>query len=559
MIQQSFMKNNTALRYVFYSLWFVCALLQSAYTDLFDDEAYYWMFSQNMDWGYFDHPPLSAALIRCGTSLFGQNELGVRFFIIVLNLATIFIIEKLTKPQNLLLFYGLISSMAFLHFGFLALPDAPLLFFAALFYYFLSSYLEKENKINIIGLLIAITLMMYSKYHGILVIGFSIISNIKILKRKSFILVSVVSLLMYAPHFFWLYNNDFITLKYHLFERTLANRADPNILDFLAGLPVCLAGLSSIILIYYCYKFKPSLDIEKIYKVNFFGPIVFFFIMSFKGRVEVNWISISIIPMIVILFKQLNDTKPTHIKLMGTLSIISVLLIFVVRLFLMFDFAPKNIEFTFEFRNQQKWADDIKRKAGNLPVFFMNSYTAAAKHEFYAKSPSFSLNNIMGRKNHYTLKSEEVFWGDTVFLIANYSAEGTDTFIANKQICHYKIIPNYHSYSNVKLEPVDFPKELTKNTEIKLKINLTNHFKTIPDFAANKDYPSYLSYHFFKDGKLVKEQKTTTRLTNNMIGKTNDIVIHTPEQEGNYVLNLSITTGWLPATINSGYIKVKVK
>lgn len=60
----------------FYASWFLLSLLQAATTGLFDDEAYYWVYSQYLDWGYFDHPPMIAWLIKLGTSLFA-GELGV--------------------------------------------------------------------------------------------------------------------------------------------------------------------------------------------------------------------------------------------------------------------------------------------------------------------------------------------------------------------------------------------------------------------------------------------------------------------------------------------------
>jgi 4-amino-4-deoxy-L-arabinose transferase-like glycosyltransferase len=51
----------------------ICGLVEPSV-----DEAYYWDWSRHLAWGYFDHPPLSALLIRLGTSLFGNNAFGVR-------------------------------------------------------------------------------------------------------------------------------------------------------------------------------------------------------------------------------------------------------------------------------------------------------------------------------------------------------------------------------------------------------------------------------------------------------------------------------------------------
>ncbi len=42
------------------------------------DEAYYTLWSRFLSFGYLDHPPMVALLIRASTSLFGGSELGVR-------------------------------------------------------------------------------------------------------------------------------------------------------------------------------------------------------------------------------------------------------------------------------------------------------------------------------------------------------------------------------------------------------------------------------------------------------------------------------------------------
>jgi len=40
---------------------------------LHGDEAQYWAWSQNLDWGYFSKPPLIAWVIALPTSLFGNG------------------------------------------------------------------------------------------------------------------------------------------------------------------------------------------------------------------------------------------------------------------------------------------------------------------------------------------------------------------------------------------------------------------------------------------------------------------------------------------------------
>jgi len=75
------MKNLNNKHFLLLGAWFVINMLQSIFTGLHSDESYYWMYSQNLDWGYFDHPPMAALFIFLGSSVF-SGEVGVRIFLV---------------------------------------------------------------------------------------------------------------------------------------------------------------------------------------------------------------------------------------------------------------------------------------------------------------------------------------------------------------------------------------------------------------------------------------------------------------------------------------------
>src|SRR6185503_1452561 len=53
-------------------------VLRGAYlgsTELIPQEAYYWNYSQHLDIGYLDHPPIVAWLIWLGTLIFGKTAI----------------------------------------------------------------------------------------------------------------------------------------------------------------------------------------------------------------------------------------------------------------------------------------------------------------------------------------------------------------------------------------------------------------------------------------------------------------------------------------------------
>ena len=121
-------------RALFYATWLILGLIQASFTELQDDEAYYWVYSKFLSWGYFDHPPMIALLVKMGYSIF-PNELGVRLFPLLLNILSLFLIERLLDKKNSFLFYAIAISMAALQLGgFIAVPDIPLIFFTAFFF-----------------------------------------------------------------------------------------------------------------------------------------------------------------------------------------------------------------------------------------------------------------------------------------------------------------------------------------------------------------------------------------------------------------------------------------
>src|SRR5712671_8102429 len=84
------MSPNEA-RLVLNTAWTVAALVvlrlvAAAWTPLTFDEAYYWMWSKHLAGSYYDHPPMVAIVIRLGTMIAGDTELGVRVVSILLAL-----------------------------------------------------------------------------------------------------------------------------------------------------------------------------------------------------------------------------------------------------------------------------------------------------------------------------------------------------------------------------------------------------------------------------------------------------------------------------------------
>lgn len=100
-------------------------LIQSGAIGLGPDEAQYWTWSQSLSLGYYSKPPGIAWQIFLGTSLFGDTELGVRFFSLVIGLALPLVIYHMGKN-------GGISEQASF-FAALAFALSPMGFLSSLF------------------------------------------------------------------------------------------------------------------------------------------------------------------------------------------------------------------------------------------------------------------------------------------------------------------------------------------------------------------------------------------------------------------------------------------
>jgi len=70
---------------------FVLQLVVAACTPLDGDESLYWEWSRHLAWGYLDHPPGVAWMVRLGTALLGDTTLGVRLFGVIGNAAAAWI------------------------------------------------------------------------------------------------------------------------------------------------------------------------------------------------------------------------------------------------------------------------------------------------------------------------------------------------------------------------------------------------------------------------------------------------------------------------------------
>lgn len=382
-------------------------LLQAYFTPLIFDEAYYWHFAQNMAWGYFDHPPMVAFMIKLGSYLF-DGELGVRLVGCILSAGTFIVIwqciDTPKKNDYVVPFFVLVFSMALLNaYGFFTLPDTPLLFFTALLLYVYKRFLRDTSARWAIILGVVMACLMYSKYNAAIIIICILLSNLKLLANKYAWLSIVVALFCYIPHFIWLYQNDFVTISYHLFDRPNSPyKFEKYTIGYFVNL-VAIFGLTFPWIYKSLYKTRASDTFTKALLYLTYGVLIFFFISSFNRRVQTQWIIVIAIPLAIITFRYMmkNEDTKRWILRVGTVNIAIIL-------YLRFGLIYEELSpIYYETHGNKEVALQMKAEVGDSPLVFINSYRNAPMFAFYTGNPTYSLNDAYYRRNQYSIDDSE--------------------------------------------------------------------------------------------------------------------------------------------------------
>jgi len=380
---------NLTLIVLFFVHCFVAAQFGLAH-----DEAYYHLFSKNLAWGYFDHPPMVALAIR-SFGFLATSELSVRLAFIIMQLLSVFYVVKLLPENRKWVGFLLFFSFPLASFsGLLALPDMPLLFFSVLYCYYLKSFLEKNDWKSSILLALIIPALLYSKYHGILLIFFTILAVPKLLKNKKFWAIAFLSLILFLPHLYWQYEHEFATLRYHFFERPKAKFRMSRMIEYVS-LQVFLAGLFAAPIVWYRVTRKTLNDFDKAMKWISLGTVIFFFISTISKRFEANW-TVFLTPCLVYLGAQSNLWDRVWAK---RILITSFFIVFGARFLFPIDPSVSGLKRLHEFHGWDQFSKQVEIACGEQPMM-ANTYQIASKLAFYTDAPVHALN-FNSRKNHF--------------------------------------------------------------------------------------------------------------------------------------------------------------
>ena len=223
------MKNHKKITKIFYIflishllIWTLVPSLSNINLPLDTIEALAW--GSNLDWGFNKHPPFSAFAAEVFFSFFGSQDWAYYFLSQIFIIIAFFYVWKLSNEIFKKKIYSLLSLLALegIFFYNFTTPEFNVnvsqLPFIALTSYFLWKGINSKKNSDWILFGIFSAFGFLSKYlfiyflFSIFLFLIIVYQNKKII--KCYVLSIIVSLVILSPHFFWLFQNNFVTVFY---------------------------------------------------------------------------------------------------------------------------------------------------------------------------------------------------------------------------------------------------------------------------------------------------------------------------------------------------------
>lgn len=422
-----------------WAVFFLCSvfafrMLYAHFLGLVPDETYYWDWSREPAFGYFDHPPMIAWIIFLSRQVFGETALGVRAGVIacslVASLASYLIARKyVVKPSSLVFF--LIMSNSILLFGvgsLLATPDIPLVLFWTCSFYFGYKALFEASTPSWIAMGLCAGLGLMSKYtFALFFIAFVVLlvfskPERRWLGRWQPYAAALVSLVVWLPNLVWNAHHGWVSFLFQFSHGVNSKggfRLD-TLGEFIAGQLGILSIFPFVLLL--CAAAASLKDLRKggrsAYLTLFFVvPFCVFLIASLQKKVEANWAAAAYVSGLVMIarFWDNLDKASWAMKRFAIFStVFAALTTAVVLLHIQAPFlplAPGNDPAN-QVLGWKEWAHDVDNIRNSLDhaeplLICTNRYQEASMLGFYLPDhPRTFALSLGARENNYGLFQE---------------------------------------------------------------------------------------------------------------------------------------------------------
>ncbi|MEO0191299.1 MAG: glycosyltransferase family 39 protein [candidate division WOR-3 bacterium] len=379
---------------------------------LLPDEAYYWVWSRDLAFGYFDHPPMVGWLVKGGTIFLGNSHLGVRSLFILLSgcagLLIYLLIRDLSEDRQG--FHGLLAGTSALMLGIgglLAVPDVPLVFFWTLGLLSGIKALKRPGWWLIYG--IALGGAMLSKYSGVFLLTVPLaylFTDRRFLIKPQWWLGLGVSLAIFLPNIIWNAVHGWVSFAFQL-GHGLGKGFNPSgPLKYILDAALVNSVFPFVFLLWGTIratrKFREPSILALIF--SFWVPFLFFWAASLRGHAEANWAAPAYMSLVVLGVLGLGtSTKGWAWKasVVFGLALVGIAYIQAVHPFLRIKGDP-----TERARGWKELAMCVQSVRETYPELSLaaSRYQEASELSFYLPgNPTVRVANPSGRQNQITL------------------------------------------------------------------------------------------------------------------------------------------------------------
>jgi Dolichyl-phosphate-mannose-protein mannosyltransferase len=553
----------------FLLFWTILNAVQAYTLEIHADEAYYWLYSRFLDWGYFDHPPMVAIFIRIGDSLM-HTEFGLRLMTVLASTLSLYVLWLIIKRYQVEAkwFILVVSGIFIFHiYGFMTTPDAPLFLFTVLFYFIYQKYISDDHVKWALLLAIIIACLLYSKYHGVLLIGFTVLSNIKLLRRRTFWVIVFVSAVLYIPHILWQANHGYPSINYHLYEQSSDHYNFSQTSTYFPGQLLMAGPFIGWFLFYNAFTTRIKDAFIRGLMVNGIGTFVFFLFSSLKGEVQPQWTLIAFAPLTMLAlihFKQAGNWRIWFQRL----AIINLVFIVLLRVSIITG-SPliRKIGQVKSLYGFKEWAHFIHNKIGDNYLIMHDGFQNASKYDYYNNTTKgFAYDSRYYRLTQFDMwPIEEGMQNKKAYYLVKDAIKGitTDTLNTTGGTWYGGWVSHVRTYQKVKIETASDKIKATPGEKIALDITLTNPYPYPINFN-NKEYenPVVLEAFLFRpSGAWVQ---TAGNDFYQIVIKPGQkihytIILTAPLQKGKYGMLFSLRTDPFLGSKNSRIISLSIE
>ncbi len=310
--------NNRAIAFLVIVLFLLkCLSVYLTSFNLFGDEAQYWLWSEDLDFGYFSKPPFLAWVIRAHTSVFGSSFFCLKLLPIFAYFLTALAVFSLclnigldkNKAVSCSLIFLFIPAVSFS--SFVISTDIFLLLFWTLSLNELVKIEKSSGLKNFILLGVFLGLAFLSKYAAIyfivclvvyVVVDFKF-RNIFLKKYYLFLLSFIITFFILLPNIIWNINNGWVTLQ-HTSDNANFSNIKINLLRGFEFIVIQFLMVGPFIVLGNWYRLKnlKFIGSQKILLVFSLPIFVIVFIEAVIVRANANWAAPALISIFIYLF-----------------------------------------------------------------------------------------------------------------------------------------------------------------------------------------------------------------------------------------------------------------